>query len=135
MWKCVGGSDAERIRSVVVESFAFKRGVPTDIDLLFDARCLPNPHWDPDLRACTGLEPPVAAFLGESERVVAFYADVSGFVRTWLPRYAENQRSYLTIGIGCTGGRHRSVYLAEKLSGDLRRDGYQAVVHHRELKG
>lgn len=134
VWKKVGGIDESQITSVVLESFAFKHGVPPDVDLLFDARCLPNPHWDPELRPHTGLETEVATFLDGDPQVQSFYNDVLGFMRTWLPHYTENQRGYLTIGIGCTGGRHRSTYLTKKLAEALREDGYKTVVHHRELE-
>lgn len=121
------------ISSLVLESFAFKKGVPRDVDLVFDARCLPNPHWQPELRACTGLEQPVRDFLG-GEPVVREYADdVDRFVRRWLPVWAEEQRSHLTVAIGCTGGKHRSVYLVDALAGRWRDAGLDVATHHREL--
>lgn len=122
------------ISHLVLESFAFKRGVPRDVDLVFDARCLPNPHWQPGLRSATGLERPVREYLEGEARVGAFLDDVDGFVRRWLPAWAEEQRSHLTVAIGCTGGRHRSVYLVDELATRWRRDGLDVTTHHRELQ-
>ncbi|MBS3747786.1 MAG: RNase adapter RapZ [Wenzhouxiangellaceae bacterium] len=122
-----------QISSLVLESFAFKKGVPRDVDLVFDARCLPNPHWQPDLRACTGLEQPVGDFLGAEPMVEEFADDVDRFVRRWLPVWAEEQRSHLTIAIGCTGGKHRSVYLVDRLAQRWRAAGLDVTTHHREL--
>lgn len=126
---------AQRISSLVLESFAFKKGVPRDVDLVFDARCLPNPHWQPELRACTGLERPVRDFLAAEPLVGEFADDVDRFVRRWLPVWAEEQRSHLTIAIGCTGGKHRSVYLVDELAGRWRDAGLEVATHHRELIG
>jgi len=123
----------QRISSLVLESFAFKKGVPRDVDLVFDARCLPNPHWQPDLRACTGLERPVRDFLAAEPVVGEFADDIDRFVRRWLPVWAEEQRSHLTIAIGCTGGKHRSVYLVDDLAARWREAGLEVATHHREL--
>ena len=124
---------AQGISSLVLESFAFKKGVPRDVDLVFDARCLPNPHWQPELRASTGLERPVREFLAAEPRVREFADDLDRFVRRWLPVWAEEQRSHLTVAIGCTGGKHRSVYLVDELAGRWRDAGLEVVTHHREL--
>ena len=124
---------AQRIFSLVLESFAFKKGVPRDVDLVFDARCLPNPHWQPELRASTGLERPVREFLAAEPQVREFADDMDRFVRRWLPAWAEEQRSHFTVAIGCTGGKHRSVYLVDELAGRWRDTGLEVTTHHREL--
>jgi len=124
---------AHGISSLVLESFAFKKGVPRDVDLVFDARCLPNPHWQPELRASTGLEQPVREFLADEPRVREFADDLDRFVRRWLPVWGEEQRSHLTVAIGCTGGKHRSVYLVDELAGRWRNAGLEVATHHREL--
>lgn len=98
------------------ESFAYKRGVPGDADLVFDVRCLPNPHYDRDLRPMTGRDEPVAQWLSQFGSVTSMIDDISDFVRRWLPLYVQDTRSYLTIAIGCTGGKHRSVYVTEQLA-------------------
>jgi len=126
-------AEDQRISSLVLESFAFKKGVPRDIDLVFDARCLPNPHWQPELRSCTGLEQPVRDFLNAEPLVREFADDLDRFVRRWLPVWAEEQRSHLTIAIGCTGGKHRSVYLVDDLAARWRDAGLDVATHHREL--
>ncbi len=134
VWRTVGGRDGDQVQSLVLESFAFKRGVPRDADLMFDARCLPNPHWEPGLRARTGLDPEVAVFLAEQPRVEAFYQELHGLLSRWGPAWLEDQRSLLTVAIGCTGGQHRSVYLVDRLATALREAGYAVVVSHRELE-
>jgi UPF0042 nucleotide-binding protein len=134
VWRHVGQVREPEIPSVVFESFAFKRGVPRDVDLVFDARCLPNPHWEPDLRARTGLDPEVDEYLSANPRVQAFRKDVLEFLQRWLPALAEDQRSLLTVGIGCTGGQHRSVWLANQLGQALREEGQSVIVAHRELE-
>jgi len=112
------------------ESFAYKHGVPSDADLVFDVRCLPNPHYDRALRPLTGRDAPVAQWLAQYEDVQAMLRDIADFIRRWLPRYLHDTRSYLTVGIGCTGGQHRSVYVAEQLA--LRFSDHPAVlVRHR----
>lgn len=98
------------------ESFAYKRGVPGDADLVFDVRCLPNPHYDRDLRPLTGRDQAVAQWLAQFGIVEAMIDDITAFVRRWLPAYVQDTRSYLTVAVGCTGGKHRSVYVAEQLA-------------------
>lgn len=98
------------------ESFAYKRGVPGDADLVFDVRCLPNPHYDPELRPMTGKDAPVAQWLSQFGSVENMINDIAGFVERWLPLYMQDTRNYLTVGIGCTGGQHRSVYVTEQLA-------------------
>ena len=108
--------------SVLLTSFGFKNGVPVDANFVFDVRCLPNPHWDPQLRSQTGQDEEVQLFLSRQEDVVSMLADIQCYLQTWLPRYAMENRSYLTIAIGCTGGQHRSVYLVEQIAQSLAGD-------------
>jgi UPF0042 nucleotide-binding protein len=112
------------------ESFAYKRGVPRDADLVFDVRCLPNPYYDPALRPLTGRDAPVAEFLSGFEAVGEMIDDIAGYIRKWLPRYAADTRSYLTVAIGCTGGQHRSVYVVEQLAKRFS-DHTPLLVRHR----
>lgn len=120
--------------TLMFESFGFKHGLPLDADLVFDVRCLPNPHYDPALRPLTGRDRPVAEFLECDADVVRMREDIGRFVSDWLPNYIRDNRNYLTVAIGCTGGQHRSVYLAETLA---RRFAGQArvLVRHRTLAG
>lgn len=126
------GSDGRP--SLLFESFAYRRGVPADADWVFDARTLPNPHWDASLRPLSGRDAPVRAFLDADADVGRYATQVAAFLDDWLPRLNADNRSYLTIAFGCTGGRHRSVYLAERLAAHARAQGWDEVaVHHREL--
>ena len=120
--------------SLLFESFGFKNGVPADADFVFDVRCLPNPHWEPALRPLTGLDPAVIEFLGQQPEVAAMIADVRCFLETWLPRFEASNRSYLTVGIGCTGGQHRSVFIAETLARHFGAVRQHVMARHRELK-
>lgn len=133
IWNLIKPAGTPKISNLVLESFAFKKGVPRDVDLVFDARCLPNPHWQPELRASTGLETPVREFLAGAPLVREFTDDIDRFVRRWLPVWAEERRSHLTIAIGCTGGKHRSVYLVDELARRWREQDLAVVTHHREL--
>jgi len=119
--------------TIVLQSFAFKQGVPQDVDFMFDARILPNPHWQDELRALTGKDEAVRSWLENDQHVLKMTRDIQDFMNTWLPAFKNAQRSYVTIGIGCTGGRHRSVYLAEKLADSLRNKHENVLVHHREM--
>lgn len=121
--------------SLLFESFAYRNGVPPDADFVFDARCLPNPHWDPVLRPLSGRDRAVAEHLDHQPEVQEFAEQVGHFLDTWLPRLRSgNTRSYVTVAFGCTGGRHRSVYLAEAMAERARDQGWEEVaVHHREL--
>jgi UPF0042 nucleotide-binding protein len=119
--------------SLLFESFAYRHGVPDDADFVFDARSLPNPYWEPSLRDLTGRDAPVTRFLDGQEEVALFLADVTGFLERWLPSLVRSNRSYLTVAIGCTGGQHRSVYLAEKLAAHFNASFGQALVRHRNL--
>jgi UPF0042 nucleotide-binding protein len=121
------------VLSLLFLSFGFKRGVPRDADLVFDARCLPNPHWEPGLRPLTGRDPEVVAFLERDPRVPAYLDQVGGFLQAWLPCFRDEGRSYLTVAIGCTGGQHRSVYLVEQLARRFRGTEPRVLVSHREL--
>jgi RNase adapter protein RapZ len=118
--------------TLLFESFAFKRGVALDADFVFDVRMLPNPHYDPLLRGMTGRDEPVAAFLRTQPSVMRMLGDISTFLDTWLPALAEDQRSYVVVAIGCTGGQHRSVFLTEELGRYFGRR-YSVLVRHREL--
>ncbi len=118
--------------TLLFESFGFKHGVPLDADLVFDVRCLPNPHYEPALAPQTGRDPAVIAFLEAAPEVERMYADIHRFVADWIPAYARDNRNYLTIAIGCTGGRHRSVYLAERLTRAFS-GPRQVLLRHREL--
>ncbi|XKE46703.1 RNase adapter RapZ [Halomonas organivorans] len=119
--------------TLTVESFGFKRGVPLDADIVFDARCLPNPYWDPQLRDATGRDASVIAFLEGYPMVAEMEADILAWIERWLPRYQASQRSYLTVAIGCTGGQHRSTYLAERLAHRLAETHDGVRLRHREL--
>lgn len=119
--------------SIIVKSFAFKRGVPFDADFVFDARCLPNPYWQAELRPFNGRDSQIIEFFAEKEVVIEYLRDLCRFCRHWIPRFEANDRSYITIAIGCTGGQHRSVYLAEQLYADLTDRAVSALLLHREL--
>ncbi len=118
--------------TLLVESFGFKHGSPLDADYVFDVRCLPNPFYDERLRLLTGRDNAVVEFLSASETVLAMRDDIQGFVERWLPCFERDNRSYLTIAIGCTGGRHRSVFLAESLAAHFR-TSRPVLLRHREL--
>ncbi len=120
--------------SLLCESFAYKHGVPKDADFVFDARCLPNPHWDPRLRPLSGKDAPVREYLTSQPEVSNYLQDVVGFLDAWIPRFEADNRSYVTVCIGCTGGRHRSVYLAERLAEHFRATREQVLIFHRELE-
>jgi RNase adapter protein RapZ len=114
------------------ETFAFKRGVPLDADLVFDVRCLPNPYYEPKLRTLTGQDAPVAAYLAQIPAVASMTQDIKTFLDKWLPEYERDGRSYLTVAIGCTGGQHRSVYIAEQLAQHFGHET-QVLIRHRAL--
>ncbi|MCS6787487.1 MAG: RNase adapter RapZ [Thiobacillaceae bacterium] len=118
--------------TLVFESFGFKHGIPLDADLVFDVRCLPNPHYDATLRPLTGRDAAVIAFLQAEPLVLQMLEDIRAYVERWLPAYIRDNRSYLTVALGCTGGRHRSVYFAEALAEHFGQ-GQQVLVRHREL--
>ena len=118
--------------TLLFESFGFKHGIPLDADLVFDVRSLPNPHYDPLLRPLTGMDAPVIAFLDHTPEAQRMLEDIRRFVESWLPSYRRDNRSYLTVAIGCTGGRHRSVYLVEALAKAFRPSA-QVLARHRGL--
>ena len=120
--------------TLVFESFAFKHGVPFDSDYVFDVRMLPNPHYEPTLRALTGRDAPVIEYLRQQPEVERMQSDISQFLEHWLDALAQNHRSYVTVAIGCTGGQHRSVYLAEQLSAQFA-SHWSTLCRHRELDG
>lgn len=120
--------------TLMFESFAYGRGLPPDCDFVFDARCLPNPHWDARLRPFSGKDAPVREFLDGQGLVVQYLADIQRFLDAWLPRFESEDKGYLTVAIGCTGGRHRSVYLAERLAEHYRASREQVLTFHRELE-
>ena len=119
--------------TLLFTSFGFKHGIPLDADFVFDVRCLPNPHYDPVLRPMTGRDAPVKAFLAEQTLVREMYQDIQTFVSRWLPSFVQENRSYLTIAIGCTGGQHRSVYIVEELGQHFSKQ-QQVLIRHRELE-
>jgi len=132
LWiKDLVGQDRSRI-TLLFESFGFKHGIPLDADLVFDVRCLPNPHYVAELRPLTGRDEPVKAYLEASPNAMALLADIRSFVENWLPCFIRDHRAYLTVAIGCTGGQHRSVYFAETLAAAFR-EREQVLVRHREL--
>lgn len=118
--------------SLLFRSFGYKFGVPVDTDIVFDARCLPNPYWREDLRHLNGLHENITKFLDESEMVDEYFEDVRGYLEKWLPVFAEQHRVYVTVAIGCTGGTHRSVYLVERLAKHFRAYYGDLVVRHRD---
>jgi RNase adapter protein RapZ len=120
--------------SLLFQSFGFKHGVPVDADFVFDVRCLPNPHYEPGLRHRTGQETPVIDFLEAYPEVEEMFESIQTHLQRWLPRFAAGHRSYLTVAIGCTGGRHRSVYLADRLAGAWRSvPNFTVSTRHRGL--
>ena len=120
--------------SLMFESFAYKRGVPADADFVFDARCLPNPHWDAQLRPLSGRDGAVRTWLEGKPEVGQYLTQVRDFLDAWLPCFEAENRSYVTICVGCTGGRHRSVYLCERLAEHFRASREQVLTFHRELE-
>lgn len=127
------GKYAGRGLALLIQSFGFKRSIPIDSDIVFDARCLPNPYWQPELRELTGRDTAIQQFLGAHEQVRRMVEDIRSFLDNWLPCYRSDNRSYLTVSIGCTGGRHRSVYIAEKLYAHFNGGDIDVQVRHREL--
>lgn len=122
----------EAALTLLFQSFGFKHGVPLDADYVFDVRCLPNPYWDPTLRPLTGRDAPVARFLESDAEARDMTEDIRHFVARWLPAFDRDNRSYVTVAVGCTGGQHRSVWIAETLARHFR-DTRRTLVRHREL--
>lgn len=118
---------------ITIQSFSYKRGLPTGVDLVFDCRFLRNPYWEPSLRSRNGLDEDVAAYVAEDARFQTFFAKLTDMVEMLLPAYLEEGRSHVSIGFGCTGGQHRSVFTAERLAAALAQNGWQVSIRHREL--
>ena len=124
----------ERELTMIFESFGFKHGLPVDADFVFDVRFLPNPHWDINLRPLTGLDEPVINYLSKQDDVTNFIYQTANYLQQWLPMLEKNNRSYLTIAIGCTGGQHRSVFIAEQLAEFFKAQNKQIQIRHRTLE-
>ncbi|MGB5427743.1 MAG: RNase adapter RapZ [Gammaproteobacteria bacterium] len=120
--------------SLLLRSFGYKHGLPTDADFVFDARCLPNPYWQPSLRALSGKDTEVSDYLDGEAIAQQYYKQLEQFLSEWIPHFKADNRSYLSIAIGCTGGQHRSVYLVEKLARQLNLPETELVKRHRELE-
>jgi UPF0042 nucleotide-binding protein len=120
--------------SILIESFGYKNGLPPNADFVFDVRCLPNPYWELSLRRLNGKDEPVKAFLDAAPAVQEMIDDIVEFLHKWIPRYHDSQRSYLTVAIGCTGGMHRSVYVAEAVAQRLGGAAHSIRTHHNELR-
>ena len=120
--------------TLLFESFGYKHGTPLDADYVFDVRCLPNPYWQTELRQHTGLDEPVVRFLEQHDDVRAMHDGIAGFLEKWLPHFEREDRTYLTIAVGCTGGQHRSVYLVQRLAEYFSNKGVKTQIRHRELK-
>jgi UPF0042 nucleotide-binding protein len=118
---------------VLIQSFGFKNGVPPDTDFVFDVRCLPNPHWEKDLRPLTGCDQAVVKYLENYSEVEEMFCSIYNFLNDWFPRFEKENRSYMTISIGCTGGKHRSVYLTQRLATELGKDRENLSIRHRDL--
>lgn len=128
----LAGSAAGRL-SVILMSFGYKNGLPSVADYVFDVRCLPNPYWEPSLRQLSGKDAPIAEWLSRHDATGRMVDDIHGFLRHWLPAFEQQDRAYLTVAIGCTGGRHRSVYVAERLRQALADLGDRLTVRHRDI--
>lgn len=128
------GEKGKNNLSILFQSFGFKYGIPLDADFVFDARSLPNPYWVQELRGLNGQDQPVIDFLRHETVVSEFLQDISGFIERWAPRFESDNRSYLTIAIGCTGGQHRSVFLVEELGKHFRGIIPNVIVRHREMR-
>ena len=125
--------DQTNAMALLFQSFGFKNGVPVDADIVYDVRCLPNPYWDSSLRALTGLDDGVKKFLSDESEVSEMLEDISNYLEKWLPNFEANNRSYITVAVGCTGGQHRSVYLCERLAESFAGKISNVQVRHREL--
>lgn len=119
--------------SILFTSFGFKAGIPVDADIVYDVRCLPNPYWEPNLRHLSGQDEAVQAFFAKQDDVNKMFDDIKDYLSYWIPKFSENNRSYLTVSIGCTGGMHRSVYLSEKLKEHFSQHYNNVLIHHRDL--
>ena len=129
------GLKSQPVLSILIESFGYKSGVPLDADFVFDLRCLPNPYWDARLRPLTGRDDEVIRYLDAQDGVQQMLRDIAGFLERWIPKYIDFNRNYLTVALGCTGGQHRSVYMAEKIGALLAARYPQVLIRHNELRG
>jgi len=129
------GREVGESLTLLFESFGYKHSVPRDADFVFDVRCLPNPHWQNGLRPLTGLDAEVRDFLAGSDNVAEMIRQIREFIEHWLPAFQAENRSYITVAIGCTGGQHRSVYVADRLAGHFKDRPFNVQVRHRELPG
>jgi UPF0042 nucleotide-binding protein len=118
---------------ILIQSFGFKNGVPADTDFVFDVRCLPNPHWEKDLKPLTGCDRAVVKYLESYPEVEAMFTSIYGFLVDWIPRFEKENRSYMTISIGCTGGKHRSVYLTDRIAGEFKQQRENISIRHRDM--
>ncbi len=134
MVRDIAGGEQPSGAVLMFESFGYKHGTPLDADFVFDVRCLPNPHWQPELRLQTGLDSPVIEFLESHAPVIKMVEQIKSFIEYWLPSFEAENRSYITIAIGCTGGQHRSVYISQKLSDYFANRQIHVQTRHRELK-
>ncbi|MCK6370712.1 MAG: RNase adapter RapZ [Gammaproteobacteria bacterium] len=121
--------------SILIESFGYKHGIPLDADFVFDLRCLPNPYWELTLRPLSGRDQAVIDYLDGQPDVQRMFSDIAAFLEYWVPKYIDFNRNYLTVALGCTGGQHRSVYMADKLATVLSRQYPQVLIRHNELRG
>jgi UPF0042 nucleotide-binding protein len=129
----VDGVGSRAGMQTAVVSFGFKHGIPLDVDLVFDCRFLPNPHWVPSLRTLSGLDAAVRDYVLDNEETTELLSRLDDLFELLLPAYVREGKSYLSIAIGCTGGRHRSVVLADEIAERIRKRGYEPVVHHRDI--
>lgn len=120
--------------TLLFQSFGFKHGAPADSDFVFDVRCLPNPHWEPKLRPLTGLDSDVTEFLQSHNEVHEMLDHIEGFLRHWIPMFKKQNRCYLTVSIGCTGGQHRSVFIAQQLYDNFQHPNDNVIIRHREMQ-
>ncbi len=125
--------DQPEVMSLLFESFGYKHGLPSDADFVFDIRCLPNPHWEAELRPLCGRDQPVIDFLEKQSPVARMLAQLTALLDEWVPCFENENRSYMTVAIGCTGGQHRSVYMVERLASHFRERRVNVMVRHREL--
>lgn len=133
IWERVAKAPANQLQ-VLFKSFGFKHGIPSDADFIFDVRCLPNPYWQAGLRVHSGLDAEVEEFLEAQPEVNLMVEDIINFLENWIPKFEADNRSYLTIGIGCTGGQHRSVYIAQKVLQSIKKQTTQVQIRHRDLQ-
>ncbi len=128
------GAGGKKQMTIQFLSFGYKYGVPLDADFMFDVRCLPNPFWVPELRPLTGKDQGIIDFLAKEDIVTQYFLDIRNFIERWVPRFESDNRSYLTVAVGCTGGRHRSVFMVESLARHFRQSSQNIIARHRDLQ-